>query len=119
MTDNEKLAQLIKLTAGVDRKTIEAVTKGVEESIIEVDGEFYGDIESLVNDSVKNGELEVDLLHPVEDYEVWIEEDAQGLVECINEGASDHTKTKSGAETGFTEETPLIDFVIYALEVSL
>lgn len=108
------LERLRELCEGISYETMRAVVLGVEETIEEFDGEISVDLSDEVWELVKKSNPYSELYDNMSSFSIY-NEDVDNFILCINDGASGEVKVTHE----LTEDSLLIEYVIYALEISL
>lgn len=116
MSNQELLNSLKKACEGHSKDIIRTVVLGVEESIIECEGEFYGDLSEAVIESIHDDSLQSELTENLEYYELWESENFYDVLSCIHDGA---IPSQVPEDSGLTQNSTLAELVIYAMKVSV
>lgn len=116
MKNEEILSALKEVCKDLSKNLITAVVLGVDESIQECEGEYYGDLSEAVIASLKDDSLQSELTETLAYYEIWESENFNNVIACIKEGAIPEQIPKS---TGLSQNSTLAELVIYAMKVSV
>lgn len=114
--EKEKMKELQSLCKGHSTDILRTVVLGVEESLEECEGEYYGDLSEAVLESIHEDQLDSELKQELNVFNVWESENLYDVIGCIHEGA---IREKVPESSGLTQHSLLVDLVIYALKVSI
>lgn len=109
------LERLRELCEGISYETMRAVVLGVEETIEEFEGDIFIDLSDEVWELVKKDNKHSELFDQLHNFGIDGTE-IENFISCINDGASGEIKVDSDE---LTDDSLLIEFVIYALEITL